>query len=111
MLTLPANARIFLCKDPINMRKSFEGLSAVIEQLFPGELFSGALFIFLNRARNHIKVLFWDRDGFAIWYKRLEKGLFVRNACNNSLDRREFLMLLEGIEPKKIRPKFFLENG
>ncbi len=110
MLTLPANARIFLCKDPINMRKSFEGLSAAVEQLFPGELFSGALFIFLNRTRNHIKVLFWDRDGFAIWYKRLEKGSFVRNACDNSLDRREFLMLLEGIEPKKMRPKFFLAN-
>lgn len=106
MLTLPANARIFLCKDPINMRKSFEGLGAAVEQLFPGELFSGALFIFLNKDRNHMKVLFWDRDGFAIWYKRLERGSFVSNATNNTLDRREFLMLLEGIEPKKIRSKF-----
>lgn len=110
MLTLPANVRIFLCKDPINMRKSFEGLSAAVEQLFPGELFSGALFIFLNRDRNHMKVLFWDRDGFAIWYKRLERGLFARNAQNNTLDRREFFMLLEGIEPKKIRSKFSLEK-
>lgn len=109
MLTLPANARIFLCKEPVSMRKSFEGLSNAVEQLFPGELFSGALFIFLNRDRNHMKVLFWDRDGFAIWYKRLEKGSFARNT-NNTLDRREFLMLLEGIEPKKIRSKFFLEK-
>lgn len=105
MLTLPANARIFLCKDPINMRKSFEGLSTAVEQLFPGELLTGALFIFLNRQRNHMKVLFWDRDGFAIWYKRLERGSFACDAQNNILDRREFLMLLEGIEPKKIRPK------
>jgi transposase len=110
MLTLSANARIFIYKDPINMRKSFEGLSAAVENLFPGELFSGALFVFLNRGRSHMKVLFWDRDGFAIWYKRLEKGTFARNAQNNHLDRREFLMLLEGIEPKKIRPKFFLKN-
>ena len=110
MLMFPANARIFLCKDPINMRKSFEGLGAAVEQLFPGELFSGALFIFLNRDRNHIKVLFWDRDGFTIWYKRLEKGSFARNAENNTLDRREFLMLLEGIEPKKVRSKFLLEK-
>jgi len=110
MLTLPANARIFLCKDPINMRKSFEGLSMTVEQLFPGELLSGALFIFLNRSRNHMKVLFWDRDGFAIWYKRLERGSFTGNAQNNILDRREFLMLLEGIEPKKIRSKFSLEK-
>jgi len=92
------------------MRKSFEGLSAAVEQLFPGELLSGALFIFLNRDRNHIKVLFWDRDGFAIWYKRLERGSFTRNMQNNMLDRREFLMLLEGIEPKKIRANFLLKN-
>lgn len=70
MLTLPT--RIFLCKDPVNMRKSFEGLGAIIEQLFPGELLSGSLFVFLNRQRNCLKALFWDRDGFAILYKRLE---------------------------------------
>jgi transposase len=52
-----------------------------------------------------MKVLFWDRDGFAIWYKRLQKGSFGRNGENHNLDKREFLMLLEGIEPKKIRPK------
>lgn len=108
MLTLPA--RIFLCKDPVNMRKSFEGLGVIIEQLFPGELLSGALFVFLNRQGNRVKALFWDRDGFAIWYKRLERGSFNRNAQNSALDRREFLMLLEGIVPKKIRPKFSLEN-
>jgi len=110
MLTLSANARIFLCKDPINMRKSFEGLGAAVEQLFPGELFSGALFLFLNRDRSHMKVLFWDRDGFVIWYKRLQRGSFVHNTENNTLDRSEFLMLLEGIEPKKIRSKFLLEK-
>lgn len=110
MLTLPANARIFLSKDPISMRKSFEGLSTAVEQFFPGELFSGALFIFLNRDRNLMKVLFWDRDGFAIWYKRLEKGPFARHTQNNTLDRREFFMLLEGIEPKKIRSKFLLKK-
>lgn len=109
MLTLPANARIFLCKDPVNMRKSFEGLSATVEQLFPGELFSGALFIFLNRERSHMKVLFWDRDGFAIWYKRLERGSFARSG-NDALDRREFFMLLEGIEPKKIRSQISLKK-
>ena len=105
MLTLPV--RIFLCKDPVNMRKSFEGLGAIIEQLFPGELLSGALFVFLNRQRNCMKALFWDRDGFAIWYKRLERGSFAVNVQNNTLDRRAFLMLLEGIVPQKLRPKIF----
>lgn len=104
MLTLPP--RIFLCKDPVSMHKSFEGLGTIVEQLFPGELLSGALFVFLNRQRNCIKALFWDRDGFAIWYKRLEKGSFSRSGQNQNLDRREFLMLLEGIVPQKIRPKF-----
>lgn len=105
MLTLPT--RIFLCKDPVNMRKSFEGLGAIIEQLFPGELLTGALFVFLNRQKNCMKALIWDRDGFVIWYKRLEKGSFVSTAQKNTLDRREFLMLLEGIVPKKIRSEVF----
>ena len=105
MLTLPA--KIFLCKEPVSMHKSFEGLGTIIEQLFPGELLSGSLFVFLNRQRNCMKALFWDRDGFAIWYKRLEKGSFGRNTENHNLDRREFLMLLEGIVPKKVRPKIF----
>src|SRR3990172_5948568 len=109
MLTL--QTRIFLCRDPVNMRKSFEGLGTIIEQLFPGELLTGALFVFLNRQRNCLKALFWDRDGFAIWYKRLERGSFINNGQNNVLDRREFLMLLEGIIPQKIRPKFYLKNG
>jgi len=60
MLTIPGNTRIFICNYPLSMRKSFEGLSATVEQLFPGELFSGSFFIFLNRQRNHMKVLFWD---------------------------------------------------
>lgn len=92
------------------MNKSFEGLSAVVEQLFPNELFSGALFVFLSRDRSRMKVLLWDRDGFAIWYKRLEKGSFTRNIEQQALDRREFLMLLEGIEPKKVRARFSLKK-
>jgi transposase len=54
-----------------------------------------------------MKALFWDQDGFAIWYKRLERGSFISSTQNNTLDRREFLMLLEGIVPQKIRPKIF----
>jgi len=107
MLTLPGNARIFLCKEPTNMRKSFEGLGSAIEQLFPGEILSGAFFIFLNQSKDSMKVMFWDRDGFVIWYKRLQKGSFAHAAQDNCLDRREFLMLLEGITPKKIRPQVF----
>ena len=105
MLMLSENVRIFLCKEPISMRRSFEGLSTLVEQLFPEELFSGSCFVFLNKNRSHIKILFWDRDGFTIFYKRLEIGSFARIE-QSALDRREFFMLLEGIEPKKIRRKF-----
>jgi len=85
------------------MRKSFEGLSATVEQLFPGELLSGSFFIFLNKFRNHIKILVWDGDGLVIWYKRLEKGTFPWKWSNiTNIDRRSFIMLLEGIIPKRL---------
>ena len=107
MLTIPGNARLFLCQYPVNMRKSFEGLSAIIEQLFPGEILSEALFIFLNRRKDHMKVLFWDKDGLVIWFKRLEKGTFAwKWGDQSSLDRRSFLMLLEGITPKRVQVRY-----
>ncbi len=109
MLTVPGNARLFLCQTPMNMRKSFEGLSSVVGQLFPGELLSGAFFIFLNRRRDHMKVLYWDRDGFVIFYKRLEKGTFAwKPGSATMLDRRSFLMMLEGVVPKRLNLRFSL---
>jgi len=91
------------------MHKSFEGLSAAVEEAFPGELLSGAYFIFLNRLGDHMKVLYWDGDGLAIWYKRLEKGRFLKkNHEKISIDRREFFMLLEGVTPQKIQPRYSL---
>jgi transposase len=111
MLTVPSNARLFLCQTPMNMRKSFEGLGTVIGQLFPGELLSGAFFIFLNRYKDHMKVLFWDGDGFVIWYKRLEKGTFSSKwGSETLLDRRSFLMLLEGITPRRLQSRFSLQK-
>lgn len=107
MLTLTGNSRLFLWQHPINMKKSFEGLSALVEQSFPGELFSGAFFIFLNRRCDHMKVLYWDTDGFAIWCKRLEKGTFSKKEKEElALTRREFFMLLEGITPKKLQERY-----
>ena len=107
MLTIPGNARLFLCQSPMTMKKSFEELCAAVEQLFPGELLTGALFIFLNRRKDHIKVLFWDKDGFVIWFKRLEKGSFPwKWGSQASLDRRAFLMLLEGVIPKRMQMRY-----
>jgi len=109
MLALPGNARVFVCRRPMNMRKSFEGLSAVVEELFPQELFTGAFFVFINRRKNLTKVLFWDGDGLVIWYKRLEKGTFSwKWGSDQCMDRRAFLMLVEGVTPKCIQKRFSL---
>ena len=107
MLSIPGNARLFICQHPVNMHKSFEGLSALVEELFPKELLSGALFIFLNRRKDHMKVFFWDKDGLVIWFKRLEKGSFAwKWGGDNRIDRRAFLMLLEGITPKRLQARY-----
>jgi transposase len=112
MLTISGNARGFVFGEPINMRKSFEGLCAITEQFLKEEPTSGAFFVFLNRQRNKMKVLYWDNDGFAIWYKRLEKGRFPpQSSEKTAMNRREFFMLLEGIIPKKIGVRFSFKNG
>ena len=111
MLTLQGNARLFLCREPVSMKKSFEGLSALVQELFPGELLSGALFIFISRRRDHMKILSWDGDGLVIFYKRLEKGYFpCKMTSSVQIRRREFLMLFEGITPKKLSTRFSLEK-
>mgnify|MGYP000541194226 CR=1 FL=1 len=105
MLTLPGNARIFLYQNPTDMRKSFEGLSAAVQDTFPDLLMSGSYFVFLNKRRDHMKVLYWDAEGFVIWYKRLEKGSFSKKD-SRILDRKQFLMLLEGIIPKRLQKRY-----
>jgi len=80
---------------------SGNGISALVEQLFPGKLLSVALFIFLNRRKDHMKILYWNNDGLVIWFKRMEKGAFRLDKTETILERKEFLMLLEGIIPKK----------
>jgi transposase len=107
MLAISGNARIFFFQNPIDMRKGVEGLSLLVEESCRGELTSGAYFIFVNRSRDRMKVLYWDNDGFAIWWKRLEKGNFRLLGMDKFLiDRKEFFMLLEGITPYKIQKRF-----
>ena len=110
MLAFSPNARIFFLQNAIDMRKGIEGLSSLVEHYFNGELMSGAYFVFVNRAKDKMKVLYWDNDGFAIWWKRLEKGTFRLLGMDRALiDRKEFFMLLEGITPKKIQKRFRFE--
>lgn len=108
MLSLPGDARVFVCQEPIDLRKGFEGLGAVVQNTFREDLTSGSYFAFLNRRRDRMKVLYWDGDGFVIWYKLLEKGRFSGKKGAALMNRREFLMLLEGITPKRLQVRFSL---
>lgn len=110
MIAIHPGARLFLYGNAVDMRKSFEGLSALVESAFPGELLQG-WFIFLNRSRDRTKILYWDEDGFVIWYKRLEKGSFLRSVeGSRTLNRRDFFLLLEGVTPKKMQKRFSVKK-
>ncbi len=76
MLTLRPSIKIYLCLQPADMRKSMDGLSVLVQSQMDENPLSGHLFLFRNRTGNRLKLLYWDRNGFAIWYKRLEKGRF-----------------------------------
>ena len=109
MLSLCGSSRIFLYGGPVDMRKGFHGLGALIESAFPGELTGGAAFVFFNRRKTLVKVMQWDGDGFSIWYKRLERGTFADAfSRSGALTRRELYMILEGVKPKRLYRRYFL---
>jgi transposase len=76
MLSFPAAIKVYLCTVPCDMRRSFDGLSMMAEHVIGWNPFSGHLLVFCNRRSDRVKILYWDRDGWAIWYKRLEAGTF-----------------------------------
>ena len=114
MLTLPGGVRLFMATEPTDMRKSFDGLCAIVQHRFHRDPFDGDVFVFFNRSRNRVKLLHWDRNGFWISMKRLEKGAFDawqpdHDAAHHvEIDRAQLAMLLEGIDLKtaKFRHRF-----
>ena len=111
MLTLPPSVRIFLCTEATDMRRSFDALAMLTEQVVGESPFSGHLFVFHNRVGDKVKILYWDRDGLALWYKRLEKGTFEFSkgpARRIEVESDELAMLLGGFDLKgaKRRPRF-----
>lgn len=106
MLTLPPSVRMFICTQPTDMRRGFDGLSVRVEQMLKQDPFSGHLFVFRNRRKDRIKVLYWDRDGYALGYKRLEKGVvrFPEGLANGAeLRASDLALLLDGIDPTKVK--------
>ena len=106
MLSLSSSIPIWLCAQPTDMRKSFNGLMGVVQSVMQLDPLTGHLFVFRNKAGDKLKVLYWDCDGLAIWYKRLEKGTFQwLEASGPSLriDAAQLHLLLDGIDVKKAR--------
>ena len=116
MLSLPSlgdldqglRVRVFLCTSPTDMRKGFDTLAVLVRDGLGYDPLSGHLFLFIGRRRDRLKILYWDRDGWALWYKRLEQGTFrmpvaKRDAASIELKASELAMLLEGIDLRSIK--------
>ena len=88
---------VYLHRRPVDFRKSINGLSALVEQSMALPVFSGALFVFCNKKRDRIKILYWDKSGFCLWMKRLEEERF-------KWPEQEFQWLLQGLNISKIKP-------
>lgn len=94
--------QVYLCRDPTDFRKSINGLSVLVEQELELNPFANALYVFVNRQRNKIKVLYWHRNGFCLWLKRLESDKFAwprdAEAATQTIDIQQFEWLLEGFD-------------
>ena len=103
MIAIASNTRIFFAKGPTDMRKGFAGLYAIVENSLKLDPLSGNLFLFVNRRRDKLKIMYWDRDGLAIWYRRLEQGTFQlpvfdpESGCFE-MKADELTMLIRGVD-------------
>ena len=103
---------MYVCTQPADMRRSFDGLCGMARDLMKQDPLTGHLFLFRNRNRDRLKVLYWDRDGLAIWYKRLEKGTWqfptdMKSESENTgasaeISREELSLLLDGIDLRSV---------
>lgn len=104
------NVRVFLARDPVDMRKSFHGLSSLAESVLKQDPLSGHLFVFINRRRDRIKILYWQRTGFCIWYKQLERGGFELPKTDDQATRVELTtsqlsLILDGIDLSSVKQR------
>jgi len=101
MLNLPSSVRVFMCLLPTDMRLSFDSLAMLVDGVLKEDPLSGHLFVFRNRRGDRVKALYWDRDGYALWYKRLEAGVFrfpVRDGDSLEVSATDLALVLAGID-------------
>ena len=108
MLSLPPTVRIWLSAQPADLRKSFDSLAALVREGLQGDPLSGDIFVFRNKAADRVKLLLWEEDGYAIWYKRLEVGTFRFPAAADGSPRVEvgaadLVMLLAGVDLSSVK--------
>ena len=111
MISLPHPVRVFLHAGPTDLRKGFDALSGLVTTAFGQDPTSGHLFLFVNRRRDRLKILYWDHgDGLAIWYKRLESGSFqIPNAPHDAVSIEmtptQLSLILSGIDLRSARQR------
>ena len=111
MMHLASGLKVFVCTQPADMRRSFDGLGGMAVSIIEQDPMSGHLFVFRNRNRDRLKILYWDRDGLAIWYKRLEKGTFQfptdlidkdKRSPRAEISTEQLSLLLGGIDLRSV---------
>jgi len=108
MLSIPHALKIFLAVAPTDMRKNHDGLAALVEHVLKANPLSGHLFVFRNKRADRVKLLYWDGDGYALWYKRLEKGSFRFPQVDAGTTRvdiasADLTMLLDGVDLASVK--------
>jgi transposase len=108
MLSLPLPVRILVCTQPADMRRSFDGLAQLVREYLGADPLCGHLFVFRSKRGDRIKLLWWDEDGYAIWYKRLEEGTYrfpaaASNGHGIELRAADLAMLLDGVDLESVR--------
>ena len=106
--------RVHVYGQPVDMRKSFDGLYALTRHRRGADPLSGDLYVFINRRATQIKVLYWDRTGFCLWAKRLEQGRFLSDwtqVATRQMDWTGLKLLLEGLEAKVVRKRYRRPGG
>lgn len=106
MWVIPSGLKVYLALGSTDMRKSVNGLSLLVSEVLDHDPLSGHLFVFCNRRKTILKILYWDRNGFCLWYKRLEKDVFRWPRDEGEvmeIGHRELMWLLDGLEVKQYR--------